>query len=208
MTDTSGQHQNDHIESDSDSDFNSNSNLDLQQPNEAFDAQFQQFFLQLNDLQNNIVGLQHFLQVIQQRNNIFDEEDRQCVEQTLFHFQTKFDLLKAELDQRQHLYDTKVKSLEQTIKERSDSLKELDEQFQVLENNPDLMQRFVKKQQEMHRMLDIVKQQLNEPLSVAENPPSRNTPVPVPVPVPTPSPAISSSSQSRLSVKNNHRRRG
>lgn len=102
--------------------------------------------------------------VLENKNNSFDKEDLQIIEDISKNTSTEMLNLKRELDQRESLYKNTILKLHQTLSVRQTVLEEQNDKTQVLSKHPDLLKKFANKQAQLVKTLKEMEELLLKPI--------------------------------------------
>ncbi len=110
--------------------------------------------------QRNVTNLHSLLKEIQRNPQSFDEDDQNAVKKQIDRVTASIAKMNADLNSRQHTYETTVVKMEQAIQVRQRVLEEIDSQTQVLDTNPELCDMLVEKQSALQATLAQMKEKL------------------------------------------------
>lgn len=128
------------------------------------DVSFQELENSVKECALNIAALEKFRSHIHEGKEcgIFDAEDLKWVDDELTEKRAHYQDMNNELRNKRYLYDNSITKLEQVLNDRKIIIEAAENETNVLQNNPTLLQLFARKNAQLIQMLEHAKDDFNK----------------------------------------------
>jgi len=128
-------------------------------------SMFQELQNRITEASIKVESLQNLRNaILENKNNSFDKEDLQIVDEHLKQSTNEVNNLKKELEQREMLYKNTILKLHQTLSVRQNVLENQNDKTQVLQKHPELLKKFANKQAQLVKTLKEMEELLLKPI--------------------------------------------